>query len=125
AHEVPVMVFCGPDADAEKRVALEACGCEVISVRVIEGMLWLPAITEALAARSITRLLVEGGPAIWQSFARAGFVDEAVVFQARGRAGIVRRPPAAYLPGVDLMLTAQREFGPDDMMIFRRPNRPA
>lgn len=125
ARDVPVMVFCGADADARKRAALEKHGCEVIPVRAVEGMLWLPAVTEGLAARSITRLLVEGGPAVWRSFARAGFVDEAVVFQARGWAGIVTRPPAAYLPGVDLMLTAQREIGPDDMMIFRRPNRPA
>ncbi len=120
ARKVPLLVFCGPDADAQRRAALEEHGCEVVSVRVIDGTLWLPAVTEALAARNITRLLVEGGPAVWRSFARAGFVDEAIVFQARGTEGVVRRPPAAYLPGIDLMLTAQRTVGSDDMMVFCR-----
>ena len=125
ARNVPVLVFCGADADARKRTVLESHGCEVIAVRVIEGLLWLPAVTEGLAARSITRLLVEGGPAVWRSFARAGFVDGAVLFRAGGTEGIVRQPPAAYLPGIDLMLMTQRKVGPDDMMIFRRRIRPA
>src|SRR5690606_8582145 len=90
--------------------------------REVDGSLWLPAITEALAARNVTRLLVEGGPAVWRSFSRAGFVDEAIVFQARdGDAEAANRvPPNAFLPGADLALAARREVGADDMMIFRR-----
>jgi len=123
ARSVPVLVFCGPEAPDEQRAALTERGCEVVPVREVDGALWLPAVTEALAARNITRLLVEGGPAVWRSFARVGFVDEVVVFQARGPGGAKLTsldPPIAFLPGIDLMLTMHRKVGSDDMMVFRR-----
>ena len=126
ARDVPVIVICRPDADARRRTAFEKHGFEVIAVREIDGALWLPSITETLAARSVTRLLVEGGPAVWQSFARTGFVDEVIVFQARGSGTVDpvdRQPPSALLPGLDLTLTTQRKVGLDDMMIFRRRSR--
>lgn len=127
ARELPVTMFCRLGANPQRRAALEARGCDVVPVREVDGALWLPAITEALAARNVTRLLVEGGPAVWRSFARAGFVDEAIVFQARDgddRAAD-RPPPSAFLPGVDVTLAASRKVGADDMMIFRRRSRPA
>ncbi len=34
-------------------------------MRLIGGEFWLPDIMETLVARGVTRLLVEGGPAIW------------------------------------------------------------
>ncbi|MFO7297708.1 MAG: bifunctional diaminohydroxyphosphoribosylaminopyrimidine deaminase/5-amino-6-(5-phosphoribosylamino)uracil reductase RibD [Pseudomonadota bacterium] len=122
ARDVPVILFCGPDADSQQRAELEARGCEIIPVREVEGTLWLPAVTEALAARNVTRLLVEGGPAIWRSFARACFVDEVIAFQARAEQTreANRPPPSAYLPGLDLTLVARQEVGADVMMIYRR-----
>ena len=122
ARDVPVTIFCRQAADLERLRALEAQGCEVVPVREVDGALWLPAVTEALAARNVTRLLVEGGPAVWRSFARAGFVDEAIVFQARDGEGSTanRPPPSAFLPGVDLALATRRKVGADDMMVFRR-----
>ena len=125
AREVPLILFCGPDADPRRRAELEARGCHVVPVREVEGMLWLPAITEALAARNVTRLLVEGGPAMWRSFARAGFVDEVIAFQVREEQAhtATRPPPSAYLPDLDLALVARREVGADDMMIYRRRTR--
>lgn len=123
ARQVPVLVFCGPGADPARRAALKEHGCGVEMVREIDGALWVPEIAEALAARRITRLLVEGGPAVWRSFARAGFVDEVVVFQARnaGEAALPAPPvPSALLPGIDLTLTAAHAVGVDDMLVFRR-----
>jgi len=123
ARSIPVIVFCGSEAPEERRAALAERGCEVVSVREVDGALWLPAVTEALAARNVTRLLVEGGPAVWRSFARVGFVDEVVVFRARGSGSAEPSkldPPIAFLPGIDLMLTAHRTVGSDDMMVFRR-----
>src|SRR5690606_26145313 len=58
ARYVPVTIFCRQGADPRRRAALEAHGCDVVPVREVDGSLWLPAITEALAARNVTRLLV-------------------------------------------------------------------
>ena len=42
----------------------------------------IPAVLEMLAARGITRLLVEGGPKVWRSFADAGLIDDVALFMA-------------------------------------------
>jgi diaminohydroxyphosphoribosylaminopyrimidine deaminase/5-amino-6-(5-phosphoribosylamino)uracil reductase len=42
----------------------------------------IPAVLEMLAARGITRLLVEGGPTVWRSFADAHLIDEVALFMA-------------------------------------------
>ena len=118
AREVPVIIFCGRTVDPERRLALEAHGCVVEPVREVDGALWLPAIMEALVARGITRLLVEGGTAAWRAFSRAHFVDEVVMFRAPGGAGA--QVPSALLPGLDLMVTTKRKVGGDDMIVFRR-----
>ena len=119
AREVPVIIFCGRTVDHERRLALEAHGCVVEPVREVDGALWLPAIMEALVARGITRLLVEGGAAAWRAFSRAHFVDEVVMFRAPG-GGAGAQVPSALLPGLDLMVTSKRKVGGDDMIVFRR-----
>ncbi len=125
AREVPVTLFCGPNAPPQRRHALEELGCEVVTLREVDGAMWLPAVTEELALRNITRLLVEGGAATWRSFARAGFVDEVVVFQARNPDAAAAGRPVLdqWLPGIDLTLTAERRVGVDDMLVFRRRTR--
>ena len=120
------MVICGQGADAARRQALEERGCDVVAVREVGGRIWLPAVLEALAERKTTRLLVEGGPAVWRSFAEAGFVDEVVVFRAITQiaGGQAIKPAiATLLPGLDLVQTAERRVGEDDMIRFRRRNR--
>ena len=64
-------------------------------MRLVGGELWLPAVMETLVARGITRLLLEGGPATWGAFSRAGLIDEAILFHARGADGAELSPPAA------------------------------
>ncbi|MCL4765276.1 MAG: bifunctional diaminohydroxyphosphoribosylaminopyrimidine deaminase/5-amino-6-(5-phosphoribosylamino)uracil reductase RibD [Hyphomicrobiaceae bacterium] len=128
ARDHPVVVFCGPAAPAGRRTALEGHGCEVVAVREIDDALWLPAVAEELAARNVTRLLVEGGAAVWHSFARAGFVDEVVLFHARDqgegdRNRLLSRLRDTLLPGIGLSLTAERAVGGDDMLVFRRRTR--
>lgn len=56
-----------------------------------EGQIDLGSLVRDLAARGIIDLLVEGGPAVWGSFLRAGLVDKVVLFLAPifiGDAGI-------------------------------------
>ncbi len=98
-------------------------------MRLIGGALWLPSVMEALAARGITRLLVEGGPATWGAFSRAGLIDEIVLFQARGEDGAEVSAPAAIAAAGRYVSTAgfdvhdRRSLGSDDMLVLRRRHR--
>lgn len=122
AREVPVWVFCADDASAGRRAALAEAGVVVVPVRRVGGTLWLPAVLEALVARGITRLLVEGGPSVWRAFDRAGFVDEVVMFQAGAAADPddAARVAAGQLPTFRGRVHDQRLVGPDVMTTFRR-----
>jgi diaminohydroxyphosphoribosylaminopyrimidine deaminase / 5-amino-6-(5-phosphoribosylamino)uracil reductase len=123
AREHPLWIIGAENADAKKGAALEAAGAEVSSVASDANGLDIRAVLGALASRGITRLLVEGGPAVWQAFAKSGLVDEVVIFQA-GHGGEGRLAPAAlldrYASGLRLTFTATRRTGSDEMHIFRR-----
>lgn len=106
--------------------ATRAAGVDVAGVPMVGGQLWLPAVMEALVARGITRLLVEGGPTVWRAFAEASLVDEIVLYlapcsdgsladEARARATLERR-----LGPLAVALIEQRNLDPDTMWRFRR-----
>lgn len=124
ARTVPVWIVGGASAEPARRAALEAAGCEIITVPEVGGRLWLPAVTEALAARGITRLLVEGGPQVWASFARAGLVDEVVAFTAGGDDGepALRAALGRWVGPVTeaLTLEGRRPAGNDTVWTLRR-----
>jgi len=82
ATSTPTWVMTAPESDPAKRAQLASHGAEVHDVGVVSGELWLPSIMEALVARGVTRLLVEGGPRIWRAFADASLVDEVILYMA-------------------------------------------
>lgn len=82
AHQVPLTVFTGPNVQSSVVEAMQMAGAAVAIAPLVGGALWLPSVLEAMAAEGVTRLLVEGGPAVWRAFARSGLVDEVVIFQA-------------------------------------------
>ncbi len=82
AKQVPVWVFCSEDAPADRERALSDLGVIVQRTRTGEGGLDIHAALQALAARGITRLMVEAGPKVSAAFLRADLVDE--VFLLRG-----------------------------------------
>ena len=110
AARVPLVVVCGPDAP--EQVAMAEAGAMVWPSLVVGGQLWLPAVLEKLAAEGITRLLVEGGPAIWRAFAQAGLVDEVVLFSAGG-GGDPLALAARHLGVLPLVVRDDRMIGPD------------
>ena len=123
ARQHPLWVVCPEAADAS---ALRAAGAEILPVGLIGGEFWLPAIMETLVARGITRLLLEGGPATWAAFSRAGLVDAAVLFHARGADG-GELSPAGGLAALDRYITTEgfdiydrRTIAGDDMLAVRR-----
>jgi len=124
AREIPLWVVCPEGSDAS---ALADKGAAIIPTRLVAGELWLPAIMEALVAKGVTRLLVEGGPATWAAFSNAGLVDEAVMFHARGPDGAELSPACAiaalgrYISSEGFDIYDRRTIGGDDMIAFRRP----
>ncbi len=77
AAQVPVLIVRAGAALPSDR-DLAAAGADVLELP--DGS--IPAVLEMLAARGITRLLVEGGPAVWRSMADAGLIDEVTLFMA-------------------------------------------
>ena len=124
AGEFPVLCVTGFGVDGQLRGALAAKGVELAQVTMVGGRLWLPAVMETLVARGITRLLVEGGPAIWRSFADSSLADEVVVYVAGGAAqssheGHILARVAYWLGPLPLAIADTRALGPDRLWRLR------
>ena len=80
ARETPVWLFAAVDAPADREEALKALGVEVLRIeRDPAGGLKLDQALGLLAARGITRLMVEGGPTVAAALLKADLIDEAMV----------------------------------------------
>ena len=108
---------------AQTAAALAATGADIVDAGGGTDGVDLARLLETLAARGITRVLVEGGHTIGSAFLAADLVDEAVVFQngrTLGDAGI------AVLPDLGLADRARwhREddvrIEDDVMAVYRR-----
>ena len=77
----PVLVLCSAPTRARRR-ALEHAGVEVAVVREENGHVSAPAALDALAARGVTSLMVEGGGEVLGSFLAARLVDQVALFRA-------------------------------------------
>jgi diaminohydroxyphosphoribosylaminopyrimidine deaminase / 5-amino-6-(5-phosphoribosylamino)uracil reductase len=82
ARETPLLIVAGEDAPAAPDLALRALGAEVARVPRRAAQLDLTAALKLLAARGITRLMVEGGPTLAATLIAADLVDEAVLFHS-------------------------------------------
>jgi diaminohydroxyphosphoribosylaminopyrimidine deaminase / 5-amino-6-(5-phosphoribosylamino)uracil reductase len=81
ARRAPVLVVsCAPAP--ERRRPLEAAGVEVITVPAVKGRVSLPAALEALSARGLTSLIVEGGGEVLGSFLEHRLADQVALFRA-------------------------------------------
>ncbi len=104
----PMVAIPKPSLSAYEHL-LAHTGAETVPVDVLDGRIWLPALAEALVARGITRLLVEGGPAIWASMLAARMVDEIVEFRALG-GGTVEAAAQNALRDIAAMAGRHRVF---------------
>ncbi len=127
AQVVPVLIFVSPQADEQRLEHLRASGCRVIVPATVGGRLWLPSIMEALVAEGITRILVEGGPRLWQDFVSARLVDEVVQFRATGQAATpllqlansARDDLANKVPMNRVSIADARTLGQDAMVVLQ------
>jgi diaminohydroxyphosphoribosylaminopyrimidine deaminase/5-amino-6-(5-phosphoribosylamino)uracil reductase len=80
ARDIPVWAIAGVKAPRSAEDALRGQGVEVLRTGENGGRLDLAAVLKLLAARGITRLMVEGGPTLAASLVAADLVDEAELF---------------------------------------------
>ncbi len=82
AREVPVWVMTAEQSPRAAADALQAEGVGILRAPGGAGRLDIAAALRLIAARGITRLMVEGGPTLAAAFLTADLVDEAVLFQS-------------------------------------------
>lgn len=125
AGEIPTLVYT--TAAIDKGGALEACG--VIIKRLPKDAVGRPAIAAVvadLAARGITRLLVEGGAAVHASFLNAGVADRLEVVSAPmilGGSGLSSVDTLAALSlneAPQFVMAGLRRLGPDVLVSYDR-----
>jgi len=115
----------GRDEDSDVRATIGLDSVADLPVAQVAGQVWIPSLIDALTSLGMTRLLVEGGPDLWRSFARHRMVDELVVFHARdgdGRPASFGRVTEAidwYCPELPVRVVERRAVGCDDMFIAR------
>lgn len=119
-----VTIATAMGTDAAPAHALSGAGVTLIAglPQDVSGHgLDLATLVNRLADSGVTRLLVEGGPSLWRSFASRGLVDEVVLFMAntepvadpasqRARAAL-----ASHLGELPLKLIECRAIGPDTL----------
>ncbi len=113
-HDVPTWVITAPAGDPARRRALEGAGVEIIEVSAApDGRLSVSATLQALGARGITRLLVEGGSALSASLLQQDLVDRIYWFRSASVIGGDGLAAAASL-GVEQLADAKL-FARDDI----------
>lgn len=79
---VQTLIFCGPDVDPKRHIALLEAGAEIHEVGVKDNVLDLDQVLKKLGGLQLNSVLVEGGSGIHTSFLRAGLVDQVTLFMA-------------------------------------------
>jgi diaminohydroxyphosphoribosylaminopyrimidine deaminase/5-amino-6-(5-phosphoribosylamino)uracil reductase len=125
AREISVWVVAEEGASRDQERTLAPHGIEVIQAGLSDRGVDLARALHELAQRGISRLMVEGGPILAQSFLDEGLVDEAVIFQSPddlGEDAISALPdaPEAVLAAAGLNLRERHQAGVDQMYVYRR-----
>jgi diaminohydroxyphosphoribosylaminopyrimidine deaminase/5-amino-6-(5-phosphoribosylamino)uracil reductase len=122
ARDTPVWTICGRGAAKQAEADLLARGVDVM--RSANSAPDLQEILGLLAAKGITRLMVEGGPTLAAAFVAADLVDEAALFyspKTLGAGGIeaLASPAMAALSG-RLKQVSSEPVGVDRQDLYRR-----
>lgn len=107
AGDVPVVVLVAEDADGARLARLHQAGVDVVALRggpderIGEGL-------EALAARDVQSVFLEGGPVLAEAFLAAGAVDRVSWFVAPVLIGGATAPGALGGPGLGALAGVPR-----------------
>lgn len=123
AHDVPLWLVHGPQADARPWAA---AGARLMPVAAPDGRIDPSAMMQALAEAGLTRIFCEGGGQLAASLLSAGLVDEVVTFTAGLALGADARPAVGPL-GLSVLADAPRfqlaeatAIGPDMLLRWTR-----
>ncbi len=120
AAALPTIVFTAAPGDG----ALERHGVLVVTVAAdAQGRPDLGAVLTALAARNVTRLLVEGGATVHRAFLADGFADALEIFTAPITLGEKGHGAIAALKGDiagKFTRTSRRKIGTDVLESYSR-----
>ncbi len=122
ASQRPLIVIRPGPASAHLD-GLAAPGVQVIEAADTEPLVAPGAVLGLLAERGITRVLVEGGPRIWRTFAADGVVDEIALFTAgTGQPeAFARSVLQTYLGRDGFKLIERRPMGGDTLWRWADP----
>jgi diaminohydroxyphosphoribosylaminopyrimidine deaminase/5-amino-6-(5-phosphoribosylamino)uracil reductase len=129
ARETPLWVISSNLAEAPAAVKLGAAGAQVIRVDTATAAspgLDLRAVLHALAAKGITRLLVEGGARVASSFVASGLVDEAWLLRgatavgADGVAALGELPLATITQSPAFRVRDTQRLQDDTLTVYER-----
>lgn len=108
ASAAPTLVAVGPKAPASKVERLREAGVTVLVLEQSGPRISLAALMQALAAREITSVLIEGGAEIHASALAEGIVDKVAFFLAPILIGGKTAPSALGGPGIEKLADAVR-----------------
>jgi diaminohydroxyphosphoribosylaminopyrimidine deaminase / 5-amino-6-(5-phosphoribosylamino)uracil reductase len=126
ARDVPVWVIARAEPPRAAEEALLREGVTVLRAMESDGRLDLAAVLKLVAARGVTRLMVEGGPTLAAALLAADLIDEAVLFQSPkvvGSDGIDALdglPLTALTQSQRLKCLMSESIGADTRVVFRR-----
>lgn len=127
AKDVPTWVVTVRGSERTRAALLAAKGVEVVDIEADgNGRVDLVAAFDKLAARGLTRVLVEGGSTIAAALLSAGLIDRVAWFRAPVVLGGDGVPAVAGIHFADLTSapgfdrTGMRMLGPDTLETFRR-----
>jgi diaminohydroxyphosphoribosylaminopyrimidine deaminase / 5-amino-6-(5-phosphoribosylamino)uracil reductase len=124
AGETPLWIITGNHAPAASETAVREHSAEVLRVAERAGRLDLGEVLKLLAQRSITYVMVEGGPTVASALIEADLVDEAVFFYSPlviGEEGLpALEPDALKMLGQHLKRISDKPVGPDRQETYVR-----
>jgi diaminohydroxyphosphoribosylaminopyrimidine deaminase / 5-amino-6-(5-phosphoribosylamino)uracil reductase len=132
ARETPLWVVASELAEAPAVAKLGAAGAQVLRIAPTMGPeldpkgLDLKAVLQALSAKGVTRLMVEGGSRVASSFVTADLVDEVWLLRGRkaigtgGVAALDALPLSEITQSPRLKLRASETLGSDTLSIYER-----
>jgi diaminohydroxyphosphoribosylaminopyrimidine deaminase/5-amino-6-(5-phosphoribosylamino)uracil reductase len=124
ARDTPLWVVAADRAPPASEAALREHGADVVRTVEQNGRLDLTAVLKLLAARGVTRLMVEGGPTLASAFIAGDLVDEALLFHSPIRIGddglTALEPRARTMLDQRLKCISSEQVGPDRQECYER-----
>jgi diaminohydroxyphosphoribosylaminopyrimidine deaminase/5-amino-6-(5-phosphoribosylamino)uracil reductase len=122
AHDVPLMVAVGPEAEEGRKMALAAAGASFLATETYDGRIALPELLEDMAARGMSSIMVEGGADTARAFLEDELVDRIILFRGPGvigGGGIAAPIDHDHIPA-GFRLNREARFGDDDFAEWTR-----